>query len=243
MKARRVNTTPRLSHLTILGLALLAIAATVPAWAGRVVDDFESGLNPNEWGWANVFGDAAINPQGGNPGAWVDTGAPYFAVHPYFISEPPAGSPLQVALASGSLQTAAIDLQRLDTTDISGCLPTHLQASFVSLALFDLHSADVMIEAHTTDGPAFPFGAFPWLTASFDIPSGALDTPSGWELAVPDGLDYTWSDLMQNIDGIRFFVGNPDQSAFSACSHLGADNAIVMYGGDDSIFANGFDGE
>jgi hypothetical protein len=221
-------------------LAITVSSLPLPAHAGSVVDTFEDGANPNEWGWTNVFGPALITPDGGNPGAWVDTDVPYFATHPHLISQPPAGSALQIALASGTLNTASVDMQRIDTTGVQGCQPTHLQASFVSLGLFDLHSSDFMIEARTTQGPMFPEGAFPWFTASFDIPSAATDTPPGWELVVPDGLTYTWADLMRNIDGMRFFIGDPDQIAFSACSHLGADNVVVIYG--DTLFVDGFDG-
>jgi hypothetical protein len=232
------------ARLFLRHVALAAVLSSLswPAQAQRVVDTFESGANPNEWGWTNVQGPATITPDGGNPGAWVDTGVPYFATHPHFISEPPPGSALQAAIASGTLHTASVDLQRLDTTNVSGCLPTHLQASFVSLGLFDLHSSEFQIEAHTTadSSPAFPLGPFPWFTASFDIPSDATDTPPGWELAVPDGMTYTWADLMHNLDGMRFFIGDPDQPAFSSCSHLGADNVVVTYG--DALFVDGFDG-
>ena len=224
-----------------VALAVAVSSLSWPAHAQRVVDTFESSANPNAWGWTNVFGDATITPDGGNPGAWVDTQVPYFAQHPHFISAPPPGSALQAALASGTLHTASIDLQRLDTTGVSGCQPTHLQASFVSLGLFDLHSSDIItIEGRTTEGPMFPLGPFPWFTASFDIPSEATETPPGWELVVPEGMTYTWADLMRNLDGMRFYVGDPDQTAFSACSHLGADNVVVTYG--DSLFTDGFDG-
>jgi len=48
---------------------------------------------------------------------------------------------------------------------------------------------------------------------------------------------------MHNIDGVRFYVGDPDQFAFSACSHLGADNIVVTYTAaeGDVVFADGFD--
>lgn len=215
-----------------------------PLHAAQVVDDFESGANPNGWSWTNIDGEATITPFGGNPGRWIDTGAPYFAGHPHLISVPPAGSALRTALASGHLQAASIDIERLDTTSVVGCQPTHLQASFVSLALFDFHSADLEIQAHTTADPraAFAAGAFPWQTVAFTIPAASAQTPPGWELDVPPGIDYTWADLMHNIDGLRFYIGDPDQFAFSACSHLGADNVVVTYaGGGDVIFRDGFD--
>jgi hypothetical protein len=230
---------PRLTLCLSLTFAVFSAYAD----AERVVDDFEMASNPDQWGWTNVFGDAKITTEGGNPGAWIDTSTGYFAVHPYLVSEPPANSRLHAALASGHLQSASIDLQRLDTTDVSGCQPTHLQASFVSLSLIDLHSSNEEIKAHTTAdiSPAFPAGFFAWQTASFTIPSNSIDTPSGWILHTPAGSNYTWADLMRNIDSLRFYVGNPDQSAFSACSHLGADNVVINYTVDvDAIFTDGF---
>ena len=57
-----------------------------------------------------------------------------------------------------------------------------------------------------------------------------MPVPDGWELNAPPELNYTWQDLMQNIDGIRFFVINPDDITFDACWRLGADNVTVTYG-------------
>ena len=85
------------------------------------------------------------------------------------------------------------------------------------------------------DGPQTPGGPFPWLTASFPIASGATDVPPGWVLNAPPELNYTWQDLMHNIDGIRFFVVNPEDITFDSCWHLGADNVVVTYGDTDTI--------
>ncbi|MEP7042448.1 MAG: hypothetical protein ABI843_05265 [Dokdonella sp.] len=225
----------------LMGLALLT--ATFTAGADQVVDDFESGTNPNQWGWTNSSASVAmIEPDGGNPGAWADSSVPYFVDHPNFTALPPAGTPLRAALASGTLHTASIDLQRLDTSDVSGCFPIYDLPSTVTLELEHLRGNDSAIEAHTTLGPDSPGGFFPWLTASFTIPSEATDTPPGWVLNADPDLNYTWPELMQNIDLIRFFVVSPDDITYSACWHLGADNVIVSYGDDsDTIFADGFD--
>ena len=226
----------------LMGVALLAATAT--AGAQQVVDDFESDTNPNYWGWtASTPSTASIVMDGGNPGAWDDSGVPYFAQYPNFTAVPPAGSPLQIALASGSLHTASIDVERLDASDVQGCLPAHIESSFVAIELMDLHTAASVVEAHTTFGPTFPEGPFPWQTASFTVPSDATDTPPGWVLNADPDLHYTWVELMHNVDGIRFFVGDPDALTFSACAHLGADNVVITYGTDgDTIFIDGFDG-
>lgn len=224
-------------------IALALLAATATAGAQQVVDDFESDTNPNQWGWTNSSASIAnIVMEGGNPGAWVDSGVPYFAQHPNFTAVPPVGSPLQAALASGSLHTASIDIERLDTSGVEGCLPTHNDSSFVAIELMDLHTAASVVEAHTTAGPTYQEGPFPWQTMSFTIPSDATDTPPGWVLNADPDLNYTWVELMHNVDGIRFFVGDPDSLTFSACAHLGADNAVITYGTySDTIFADGFD--
>ncbi|HEY0230687.1 MAG TPA: hypothetical protein VGC55_05510 [Dokdonella sp.] len=227
----------------LMGFALLAATAT--AGADQVVDDFESGTNPNQWGWTNSSAIVAmIEPDGGNPGAWADSSVPYFVDHPNFTSLPPPGTPLRAALDSGTLHSASIDLQLLDTSEVSGCFPIYTLPSTLTLTLIDTHTADYVIEAHTTDGPSSPTdGPFAWLSASFAIPSDATDTPPGWVLNVAPEQNYTWADLMHNIDGIRFFVVSPDDITFSSCWHLGADNIVIAYGTDsDAIFTDGFDG-
>ena len=50
-----------------------------PLHAGQVVDDFESGANPNGCSWTNIDGEATITTFGGKPGMWIDTGSQYFA--------------------------------------------------------------------------------------------------------------------------------------------------------------------
>jgi hypothetical protein len=226
-------------------VVLAAIFPFAVAHATQVIDDFESGTNPNEWGWTNGGGGAfTIQPDGGNPGAWLDSGAPYFSDHPNLTSLPPEGTALGDALASGTLHSARVDIERLDTSDVPNCHPTAQEASTFSLAFIDIHSdpGGAVIEAHSDNGPPSPGGTFPWTTASFAIDSSATDVPQGWVLNAPPELNYTWQDLMHNIDGIRFFVVNPEQITFDGCSHLGADNIVVSYGGaDDMVFDNGFD--
>lgn len=224
-----------------IACAFAAQGVSAHAAPATVHDTFEEGRNPNGWLWINTEA-ATITESGGNPGAWVDTGLLYLSRHPTFLAEPAAGTPLALALASGRLRSASIDLQRLDESGVQGCQQTHLAASFVSLALFDLHTAAPYIWAHTDAqaSPAFPDGFFPWLTASFEVPPASTDTPPGWTLHVPPGVSYTWADLLANIDDIRFYVGDPEPQATSSCSHLGADNVSVTWD-DEAIFADGFD--
>jgi hypothetical protein len=211
--------------------------------SGRSVDDFESG-NPNAWGWANNNGlNGSVNPVGGHPDGWMDSGLPYFSDHPNFSSIPPDGSSLRAALDSGSLNSAAFDFQRLDSVD---CKPFYDLPSHFTLELMDMHSdpGGAIVEAHTTDGPVSPGETAPWQTVAFTIPSGADTVPPGWTLNKPPELDYTWQDLMHNIDGARFFVIAPEDITYDACWHLGADNVIFSYGDAapaDSVFADGFD--
>ena len=231
-----------------LASTLLLSTILTTAHATQVVDDFESGTNPNEWGWTNGGGGAfTIQPDGGNPGAWLDSGVPYFSDHPNLTSYPPEGTALRAALASGQLVSASVDIERLDTSAVNNCHPVYDLPSNFTLVLSDLHTIPsvppTVIEAHTTDGPVSPTeGPFPWTHADFTIPSGATDVPPGWVLNVPPDMNYTWADLMQNIDGISFFVINPEEITFDSCWQLGADNVVVSYGDADAVFDNGFEG-
>jgi hypothetical protein len=236
-----------MNRLTVFFATTLLASAAASTRATEVVDDFESGTNPNQWGWTNGGGGAfTIQTSGGHPGAWLDSGAPYFSDHPNLTSYPPDGTELKDALASGELVSASADIERLDTAGVDACHPVYDLPSTFTLVLSDLHTIPsdppTVIGAHTTDGPASPLeGPFPWLTVSFAIPSGATDTPPGWVLDVPPDLDYTWQDLMHNIDGISFFVVAPDELTFDSCWQLGADNVVVTYGDTDPVFGDGFD--
>ena len=237
-------------HRVMIGLALLA--ATAPLHAEQVVDDFESGNNPNGWAWlsgspSNVVHNGVIQTSGGNPGAWFDSTSPYFAGHPSFSAFPLAGTPLRAALDSGTLTSASVDIQRLDTTKVPNCHPVYDLPSTYTLELIDLHtvgsSPPTPIEAHLTVGPDSPGGTFyPWTSVSFLIPSDAPDLPPGWELNVPPDITYTWADLMHNIDAISFFAIDPAEITFDSCWQLGADNVVITYGHGDKIFADGYDG-
>ncbi|HEY6895447.1 MAG TPA: hypothetical protein VI258_14830 [Rhodanobacteraceae bacterium] len=215
-----------------LSLALAFALLPATSMATDVIDNFESGTNPNQWGWTNNSGGAfIIEMSGGNPGAWLDSGTPYYSDHPNLTSIPPDGTALRSALASGTLHSASFAFHQFQ----SGCFPIYTSPSSFSLELADLHSdpGGAVIEAHTISGPPST-GVLQhamWVRASFAIPSDSTDPiPDGWELTAPPELGYTWQDLMQNVDAIRFFVINPDDLTFDACWRLGADNVTVTYG-------------
>lgn len=231
-----------MKHL-LAGASLILIAAvttTRPAAAIDVIDDFESG-NPNLWGWTNsTAGAYTIQPEGGNPGAWLDSGLPYRSDHPNLTSVPAEGTALRTALASGGLVSARFDFKRLDS---GSCMPHYTLPSTFSLAFIDLHSDPdgAVIEAHTLDGPETPTGPSDWQSVGFKIPGPSDDVPAGWILNVSPDLGYTWADLLRNVDGIRFFAINPEDITYSACWQLGADNVVVSYEYPDRIFADDFD--
>ena len=231
--------------------AFFLFTAVAPLHAQQVVDDFESGTNPNGWSWlsgspGNIIYNGVIQPAGGNPGAWFDSTTPYFSDHPNQTAVPDTGTPLRDALDSAALTTISLDLQRLDTSSVQNCHPIYDLPSNFTLELIDLHTeSGTLIEAHTTDGPPSPGGtSFAWMPVAFTIPSDATDTPPGWVLNAPPELNYTWSELMHNLDGISVFVINPEEITYDSCWELGADNIVVSYAAatTDKIFVDGFDG-
>ncbi len=230
----------------ILGLAFLV---TCPALASEVVDTFENDVNPNGWIWINDLGQAVgtVQPSGGNPGGWFDSEDLFFSGHPAVIGTAPDGSPLRTALASGTLLTASIDFQRLDTSGENNCFPIYDLPSHFAIAFLDRHTVSTVppttIEAHAISSEASPLqGPFTWMTATFTIPSAATDVPPGWALNAPPEINYTWQDMMHNIDAVAFGPIDPDDITYSSCWHLGVDNIVLTYGGDDVVFEDGFDG-
>jgi hypothetical protein len=219
-------------------LAALACTAFSDLYATQVVDTFETD-NPNQWGWTNKDGGFyLLQPTGGNPGGWLDSDVAYRTDHPNLTSVPADNTALKTALASGELVSAGFDFQRLDA---GTCLPQYDLPSTFALEFIDLHSdpGGSVIEAHV-NGDDSPTAVSSWQTVTFSIPSSATDVPDGWLLNAPPELNYTWQDMMHNIDGIRFFSISPDDITYSSCWRLGADNVIVTYG--DDVFADGFEG-
>jgi len=229
-----------------LFLFLIFAAPAAIVHATEVIDDFESGTNPNAWGWSVSGSPYTIEPVGGNPGAWLDSGVPYMAEHASLAAVPAAGTALREALASGLMTSARIDFEQLDASDVDGCFPPAGPTGPFTLMFMDLHDGPggALIEAHTLDGPPTNGAPFPWTTATFPIPSASGDdVPPGWRLNNAGVDGYTWTTLMHNIDGIAFYVGDPHVSHFKGCWHIGADNIVVTYGViPDEIYSDGFDG-
>ncbi len=206
------------------------------ACAAQVVEDFESG-NPDQWAW--TLG-AVLKVDGGNPGAWLDSGLGYIAQHPFVFVAPPAGSAFYTALRSDSLNSVKFDFARLDPGE---CFPPALDAGTTfALELADFHSSPGAIYSATfVSDMAVPDVPTTWQTFSFDIPPDAPSTPAGWALTLPHGVNYGWSDLLHNVDAIVIFVGNPFAPTTSQCRRLGIDNVVVTYG--DDIFSSSFEVE
>lgn len=216
---------------------ILTCVVVTDLHAVEVIDTFET-ANPNQWGWTNINGSFyTLQPTGGNPDGWLDSGPLYYTDHPNLTSIAPPGSDLRRALDSGSLLTASYDFKRLDA---GNCFPQDTTASTFALALLDLHSdpGGAVISAFVS-GRRSPTRASGWQSVAFTIPSDATDIPAGWTLNAPPELNYTWPDLMHNIDGISFFSINPADVTFSSCWRLGADNVSITY--SENIFANGFE--
>jgi hypothetical protein len=231
-------TQSRLSSAKRCAIAVCLCASSACLPAVEVVDTFETAGNPNQWGWANTGGGVyTLQPTGGNPDGWLDSGPSYFTDHPNLTSIPPAGSDLRRALDSAALTGASYDFKRLDAGD---CFPQNDTASTFALGLIDLHSdpGGAVITAYV-NGKRSPTRPSGWRTVSFTIPSDSVGVPDGWVLNAPAQLNYTWSDLMHNVDGISFLSVSPDDVTFSSCWRLGADNVSVTYG--ENIFANGFE--
>jgi hypothetical protein len=186
-----------------------------------------------------------VQTSGGNPDGWFDSEDLFFSAHPEVIGTAPDGSKLHAALASGALLTARIDFQRLDTSGENNCHPIYDLPSHFSIRFGDQHTVPTTprttIEAFTTAEESPLQGPFPWMTATFTIPSAATEVPAGWVLNAPPDIGYTWQDMMHNIDFIAFGVVDPEDITYSSCWHLGVDNITLTYGDADAVFESGFD--
>jgi hypothetical protein len=210
-----------------------ALAVLNVASAEQAIENFENG-NAAQWTWVGDAPNAVVKTTGGNPDGWFDSGSSYTSNQPGVGSIPPAGSALQTALASGSLRSVSFDFQRLDQ---GSCSPQSNDAGNFALTLTDFHTAGGFIDAVYV-GDESPGDISAWQSHSFPIDSQAATVPDGWMLeGAPD--DYTWSDLMHNIDLIKISAADPGLLSHVLCYRFGIDNIVVSYG--EKIFADDFE--
>jgi hypothetical protein len=190
------------------GILISVIVLTLGNWFGAVaqvdsVVTFDNGQFGWTWGWTEW-----IEPIGGNPGAYLhgDICCAYFPIASNTSS------------FTGSYQQAGLASLGIDLVMLEG-----YEHPVVLMLLTDNDTPQA-----GDDSGAFVFGSDApspgdgWLSYDFIVPAQETTLPPGWHLWRT--TDDTWAELMQDVDEVRFIIGDPTLGYMESPWVVGMDN-------------------
>jgi hypothetical protein len=190
----------------LVSVSLLVLGSSLGAQAqvGSVVT-FDSDQFGWSWGWPTW---EWIEPTGGNPGAYLhgDLCCQYYPIASNTTT-------FTANYQQAGLATLGIDLIKLEG----------FQSPVVLMLLTDNDTPQ-----GGDDYGAFVFGpdiSVPgagWLSCDFIVPAQEITLPPGWSMWRSD-VD-RWAELMQDVDEVRFLLGDPTLYYFESDWIVGMDN-------------------
>ncbi len=216
----------RMLRSSLIPLGLIATAAAAHAGGATVTEGFEGGTN--RAGWAFIAGFDAIEPAGGNPGAWLhqrnfDTFAPILA------NDPRVPSAFLGDFRAMGVTRISLDA-RTDATSFGN--PTGFQ---LSLLLRDTKGTPLVDDDDYAYfvGPEVPQPGQGWVHYDFDVPSSSTaSVPPGWLggwVGDPEnfrpGID--WNDVITSVDLVEFWWIDPRFFAIFRTWDVGTDNVAI----------------
>jgi hypothetical protein len=212
------------------GIAGLVGVAT----ADETVVTFDEG---NFGGWS-YFGDPAnpielIEGEGGNPGAWLhctcdginclDTFAPQLRS---FIG---SQSPFVGDYRAAGVTSLGVDLILLNDATAGG--------RPLTLILRDTNETpdDILDDTFVYFvGPDnIPLPGEGWKSYDFDVPASSETLPDGWKVTFDSVFqgDDAWNVVIEDVDQVTFFYGDPENFFIFQQWEPGADNVRITAGG------------
>lgn len=203
---------------TLFVLAPLVLA--LPAAAQLPFNEsFDAGSNVGGW----TIGTPTTNPQtGGNPGAWRNGSVDTFA--PQLRTSGPA------SVFTGDWRAKGVRSVGIDLTTISTQFPASRELSLI-LTNFNGTPANPSDDCivYFLGTRLVPQPGAGWETFDFAVDASATTMPQGWATlgggcVSPNGA---WNSVMQNVDEVRFFYGNPEFFFIFDIWNVGFDNARI----------------
>jgi len=215
----------------ISAFALCLLSATAPQAAppgtSTFTETFEGGHNTGGWSLGNPFLEA-IDSTGGNPGAYL-----HFPDLDTFAPQPTtteAGSVFTGNYRAQGVSQVGIDLVlfRVDFTSADRPLSLLLTSGTDTP---DDFTDDCTVYYIGTKASPSPNGN--WRGYKFKIPSDSTTLPRGWSMLENCGDidgDAAWNRVIQDVDELRFFVGDPTLFFIFQVWDFGMDNPTITWG-------------
>ena len=201
--------------------ALLLVAPAARAGAPTFVETFDGGSNTGGWTYG---GPGSIPPNGGNPGAYLNSGTlDTFA--------PQLRTSLVGTVFTGNYRTKGVTELGVDLIQLSN---TTTGGRPCTLMLFHNNNTPGNPNDDTAAyflGPNIPAQGQGWKSYDFVVPSQDTTLPAGWQLLNMGNIDdpplHTWDQVIQHVDKVQYFYGDPTFVFIFQLWVVGADNLRI----------------
>lgn len=210
-------------------VGVLALGAGV-AQADVIVEDFED--EANEAGWTFGAPVESTPATGGNPGGYLrasglDTYAP----------QPRTGLGVDSAWTgdyrANNVTSVGIDLNTFDVDFSAGGRPLTVMLFNDGGTPGDFNDD---FAAYFMGPENIPLPGEGWKSFDFDIPSQETSLPAGWAfLEYGPDAEPDWNTVIQDVDQLVFFYGDPTMFFIFQMWVLGMDNPRVSFGDAGSV--------
>ena len=217
--------------LSTSSLSLAFFLSIASAGIANANDDFEGGANPSGWTFAQTNPDMVENA-GGNPNGWLHNDTVF--------SVPTAESDGSIPSAfNGDFRAMMVSGATVDAQTVSVGI-TAANHNFTIL----LRDTKGTIGTSDDDWAYSVSSQVPqpgqgWQSYSFFIPSQVtVSVPAGWvgghtgnSSSFRPGID--WNDVIQSVDVVEFWWGNPSFLSIGQNWDVGIDNACMITPGSN----------
>jgi hypothetical protein len=184
------------------------------------VETFDGGSNQGGWTW----GTGGVLPAGGNPGPYLDSAnLDTFAPQPRTTQ---AGSVFTGDFRARKVSSFGVDLITLSNSTTAGRPLTLMLMHDPGTPgdPFDDTAAYFM-------GPNIPHFGEGWLEYDYVVPSQETTLPTGWLLLnmgdIGQPANHSWDEVIQDVDQVRFFYGDPTFFFIFQLWNVGLDNPRI----------------
>jgi len=225
----------RATTLSAVALFLLAATAVQAAPPGRMTftETFDENNNTGGWTLGNPFLEA-IDTTGGNPGAFL-----HFPDLDTFAPQPRttvAGSVFTGNYRDQGVSSVGIDLVLYHVDFSSADRPLSLVLRSDGGTPDDFSDDCAVYVIGNKASPA-PNGR--WKTYRLKVPSDSPALPRGWNVldCGSSTPDEAWDRVIQDVDQLTFFVGDPTLFFIFQVWDIGMDNPTITWGTADRTLA------
>ena len=222
-----------MSRTLLLIASIALVCLPVAAIAETVTEDFED--MSSEFGWHFMSWGDIIQPEGGNPGAWLN--------NPEVMTfGPQLRCDYNAPVFTGNFREVGVTMISLDArTDYIDWGSMEIE---MSILLRDTNGTPGNVDDDDYayyPGPICPQPGQGWLHYDFEIPSDSTEShPAGWWGGWVGNLEdfrpgIDWNDVIVSVDRVEIWWWHPAYFGIMQTWNVGADNISITYEGTSPV--------